>query len=265
MTADTKPTKKKAADEVTDRLRRAILSGDFEVGTHLPGERELSERLGISRLTLRSAIARLRAEGLVRPEHGAGTRVLDYRESGGVDLIGYLAQHSLEGGQVPLALLHDLLEVRRMVAVEMLGLVTERAEPLELAEMRRHLVEQTALVDDADAFVRADLLFARLLVRSSKNLALELLFNTIQRIVNEHRGFEAAFLVNTQGTLRAYDRLLDLVEKRDPRRVRKMTRRLLTQLDRVTLDRLAALTGLTHPLDPEHPKPPTTQTQEKAQ
>lgn len=255
MTTETKIPKKKAADGATEMLRRAILAGDFEVGSHLPGERELSERLGVSRLTLRSAIARLRTEGLLRPEHGAGTRVLDYRESAGVDLIGYLAQQSLEGGQVPLALLHDLLELRRMVAVEMLGLVTSRADPEELAAMRAHLVEQATLVEDASAFVQADLLFARLLVRSSKNLALELLFNTIQRIVNEHRGFEAAFLVNTQGTLRAYDRLLDLVEKRDPRRVRKMTRRLLTQLDRVTLDRLAALAGLTPITNPTTPAP----------
>lgn len=45
-------------------LRRAITSGDLEPGRHLV-ETELSERLGISRGTLREALRQLQQEGLV--------------------------------------------------------------------------------------------------------------------------------------------------------------------------------------------------------
>ncbi len=60
----------KAVDEVTRRVRAAILRGDHPVGTDLPGERELSRTLGVSRLTLRAGLSRLEAEGLVRAVHG---------------------------------------------------------------------------------------------------------------------------------------------------------------------------------------------------
>src|SRR5687768_7988699 len=114
--------RKRAAAQAADRIRDAILVGKHPPGSSLPGERELSETLEVSRLTLRSALARLEAEGLVRPVHGSGTRVLDYRESGGVDLLGYLARLAFEGRIVPVDVLGDLLELRRAVAIEALGL-----------------------------------------------------------------------------------------------------------------------------------------------
>ena len=79
-----RPTpRKRAAEEIADRLRWRILSGEFPAGPSLPPERDLAEDLGVSRLTLRAAMARLETEGLVRPVHGSGNRVLDFRESGG--------------------------------------------------------------------------------------------------------------------------------------------------------------------------------------
>lgn len=50
--------------QVTDRLREAILYGDFEPGEKLV-ERELCDRLGISRTLLREALQHLQAEGLI--------------------------------------------------------------------------------------------------------------------------------------------------------------------------------------------------------
>lgn len=243
MAANAQNIRKRAAEEAADRLRAAILRGDLSAGADLPGERELSERLGVSRLTLRSAIARLEAEGLVQPVHGRGTRVLDFRETGGVDLVGYLAAQAMEGGTVPFALLADLLELRRMVATELVGLVSTRASDDELWEIREHLALQKQLVDSPEEFMAADLQFARLLVRSAHNLALELLFNTVVRIIDSHPGLELAFRANSEQTMAVYDRMLDLIETRDGKRASRVARRLIDRLDRVTLERIGQLTG----------------------
>lgn len=234
-----------AAHDAAERLRRQILLGELAPGTSLPGERELSERLGVSRLTLRAALAELQAQGLIEKVHGAGNRVLDYRETGGIELIAYLARQSIDGGVVPRPLLGELLEVRRMVAVELLGLVCERATPEELRELRQHCASMQPLVDDGPAFMAADLQFARLLVRAGHNLMLELLSNTVRRIVSEHPGFEAAFSVNARATLTVYGRLLELLESRDPAKVRELASRFFEPLDRRTLDRLAEAAALT--------------------
>jgi DNA-binding FadR family transcriptional regulator len=199
----------------------------------------------VSRLTLRSAISRLEAEGLVLAVHGSGTRVLDYRERGGVDLIGYLASQAMDGGVVPFALLRDLLEMRRMIAVELLALVVERATDDDLALLRAHLAHQRTLLGDTEAFKRADLAFARLLVRAGKNLALELLSNTIVRIIEAHPGLDIAFAANAEQTLTVYARLLELLTARDNERVVRVADRLLRHLDHRTLARVSELTGQT--------------------
>lgn len=237
----TNASKPNAAESAAHELRRRILMGEVQPGSLLPGERELAEKLGVSRVTIRSALATLKSEGLVEKVHGAGNRVLDFREHGGVDLIAHLARYAIEGGEVPLRLLGDLLEFRRLVATQVMAVVAERGSPAELQALRDQRARLGDLVDDGPAFMREDLHFARILVRATHNLALELLYNTVQRIITSSPGFEAAFLVNARDTIATYDALLDLLETRDPGRIRKAAPRFLEPLDRKTLDRLGAL------------------------
>lgn len=61
-----------AFESCVEQLGSAIRLGIFRVGTKLPGERELAERLSVSRATLREAISALRAAGLVTTTRGRG-------------------------------------------------------------------------------------------------------------------------------------------------------------------------------------------------
>lgn len=236
--------KKGAAQAAADTLRWRILAGRHKPGAFLPGERELSEELGISRLTLRSALATLESEGLVKAAHGSGTRVLDYRETGGLDLLAHLAKLAL-GGEVPggLDVFASLLEIRRAIAIEAVGLAAERATPEELRAMRDHVAMQEKLIGDPRAFMVADLAFARLIVRATKNLGFELLFNTVERSVENMPGVELAFSMHAPTTVQVYRRLLDRLEARDGERVRKTAARLLYRLDQTTIATLSAAMG----------------------
>jgi GntR family transcriptional regulator len=61
--------------QLADQLRSQIRSGEYAPGARLQSERELSDRHGTSRVTVRQAIAELRAEGLIVAEHGRGLYV----------------------------------------------------------------------------------------------------------------------------------------------------------------------------------------------
>src|SRR5499425_383596 len=74
-------------DAVADRLRGEILAGRIAPGSRLPSERELSLALGVNRLTLRAALARLEAMGLVSTRHGSGTEVVPWRERAGLEAL----------------------------------------------------------------------------------------------------------------------------------------------------------------------------------
>lgn len=235
--------RRRAADETADRIRVRILRGDFVAGSLLPPERELAEDLGISRLTLRSALARLETQGLVRPVHGSGNRVLDYRASGGVDLLGDLAALAWKGGEAPVALFHDLLELRRMLAVEVVGLAAERATEADLERIAAALDELPRHLGDPAAFMAAELRFVRAMIGASGNVALELLGNTLERLLESQPGIEAAFALDAPGAVAVYREILGLLQRREAALARESARRLLGHLDETLIGRVRALTG----------------------
>ncbi|MFI9646138.1 GntR family transcriptional regulator [Streptomyces sp. NPDC052040] len=61
--------------QVAAAIREAILSGEFTPDSPLPSEAQLMTRYGVSRPTVRNAIAALRAEGLIDVRHGKGSFV----------------------------------------------------------------------------------------------------------------------------------------------------------------------------------------------
>lgn len=65
-----------AAEEVRRQILNAIEGGDYGPGDRLPSERALCEMLGVSRVSVREAIAGLEAMGLVQVRHGSGCFVV---------------------------------------------------------------------------------------------------------------------------------------------------------------------------------------------
>ena len=61
--------------QIADRIRHGIAGGEFAEGARLPAEFALAERFGVNRHTVRSAIAALVQEGVLRAEQGRGTFV----------------------------------------------------------------------------------------------------------------------------------------------------------------------------------------------
>ena len=61
--------------QIADRMRLAINNGDFDETGMMPPEMTLAARFGVNRHTVRSAMAALAEEGIVRPIQGIGTRI----------------------------------------------------------------------------------------------------------------------------------------------------------------------------------------------
>jgi GntR family transcriptional regulator, transcriptional repressor for pyruvate dehydrogenase complex len=67
----------KLSTSVVRQIELLILRGILSAGERLPSERDLSERLGVSRPSLRDAIAKLQERGLLSSRAGAGIFVAD--------------------------------------------------------------------------------------------------------------------------------------------------------------------------------------------
>lgn len=71
----TERTAQPAYRRVAADLRQKITEGTYAPGVALPSERALTETYGVSRPTIRDALALLRSEGVVIAEHGRGVFV----------------------------------------------------------------------------------------------------------------------------------------------------------------------------------------------
>ena len=70
-------TDKRLYHTVANQILELIDSGAFPVGTRLPGERDLAERFGVSRVSIREAEIALQAQGRIEIKVGSGVYVLD--------------------------------------------------------------------------------------------------------------------------------------------------------------------------------------------
>ncbi len=68
---------RRLADDIVDRIETLILEGTLKPGERLPAERALAEELGVSRPSLREALQKLVARGLLVSRHGGGTFVAE--------------------------------------------------------------------------------------------------------------------------------------------------------------------------------------------
>ncbi|WP_418593240.1 FCD domain-containing protein [Ponticoccus sp. (in: a-proteobacteria)] len=101
---------------VVRQIERLILRGILRPGERLPSERELSERLGVSRPSLREAVADLSERGLLETRAGAGIFVTEVLGSAfSATLVQLFASHD--------EAVFDYLSFRR----DMEGLAAERA------------------------------------------------------------------------------------------------------------------------------------------
>jgi len=229
-------------DAVTEQLREQILLGGFRPGQRLPAERDLAGTFGINRLTLRAALARLEAAGLIETQHGTGSVVRDYREHGGIETLPKLLQVSREGDpNVYITLVRDLLEVRRTIAAEVIAIAAERHTESDLIAIRAAAQAQNSRTENVVEFARGDLEFARTVVRAAKNLGLELLLNTIARFPDEDPFVATLMYPRPSLQVLHYEIVIGLIASRETAKARELMREALEKIDKLSLNKAKRL------------------------
>jgi DNA-binding FadR family transcriptional regulator len=146
-----------AVAETVERIGRAIGMGLLRPGERLPPEGRLAGDLGISPVTLRNAIAILRAAGLLETHRGRGGGTRVSAEPPALPVAGELPT---EGE------LRDLVDYRIVVEGGAAELAAERATAEQLGHLRELLDEMEA-ADGYDAWAERDTLFHLMLADAS--------------------------------------------------------------------------------------------------
>ncbi|MCH8536838.1 MAG: fatty acid metabolism transcriptional regulator FadR [Alkalimonas sp.] len=148
----------------------SIWNGKFAPGSILPAERELSELIGVTRTTLREVLQRLARDGWLTIQHGKPTKVNNFWETSGLNILETLAR--LDQDRMP-DLVDQLLSARTNIsAIYIRGAIKTHREQAMAA-----FAGADALPDTADAFADFDYNLNHELALNSSNAIYVLILN----------------------------------------------------------------------------------------
>jgi GntR family transcriptional repressor for pyruvate dehydrogenase complex len=162
------PARNKLSDSIIRQIERLILEGALKPGNELPPEREFSARLGVSRPSLREALLKLEARGLVSTRRGGGYAVADVTAPTLTDPLVHLLQQHPPAAFDILELRHGLEEIAAYLA----AMRTNAVDRKVIARRYADLVKTDKGNGDDLKGADADLEFHMAVAEASHNVAL---------------------------------------------------------------------------------------------
>ncbi|KAA0944926.1 MULTISPECIES: FCD domain-containing protein [unclassified Pseudomonas] len=115
---------RRLSDDIVEQLEGMILEGTLKSGERLPAERALAEQFGVSRPSLREAIQKLSAKGLLVSRQGGGNYVVETLGSTFSDPLLCLLENNPEAQR-------DLLEFRQTLEASCAYYAAQRATEVD--------------------------------------------------------------------------------------------------------------------------------------
>lgn len=206
---------KRLYHSVAERIKELVRQGAYPPGSRLPGERDLAEKLGVSRVTVREAQIALEAVGMLDIRVGSGVYVL--RKS------------SEEANAMPDVGAFELTEARSAIESEAAALAAATITAEELDRLDE-IVDQMKTDTDPDSplEVDADREFHLTIARATKNNAMVETVERLWRIRTEkpevRQAYDSICEVNPEKRLKEHQDIANALRKRDPERARKAMR-----------------------------------------
>ncbi len=158
---------RRLSDEVADRVRALIDEKNLEAGMKLPAERQLAMQLGVSRNSLREALAKLVSEGVLLSRRGGGTFIRwrhdTWSEQNIVQPLKTLMADDPDYS-------FDILEARYAIEASTAWHAAMRATPGEKEKIQ--LCFEATLSEDPDLASQADVRFHLAIAEASHNIVL---------------------------------------------------------------------------------------------
>jgi GntR family transcriptional repressor for pyruvate dehydrogenase complex len=228
---------RRASDEVLAVLVDAIRGGLYEPGDALPPERDLAERLNVSRKVLRDAIDILRRWEIVSVRRGSGGGTV-------IESLEHLTQVCASIQGETRASLRSLLEVRRPVECTGALLAAERATEDQHALLRRLVLMLDDVVDRPKEFWELDIRFHFAVAEFSGNpycsMFLRDIFNRMS-VIRQQFPYAHVPHVQAMANQRA---TLDAIVSRDPARILATMDEHLADLEYVLLGQRLTAPGV---------------------
>lgn len=154
---------------------RSIWNNHFPPGSDLPAERDLADKIGVTRTTLREVLQRLARDGWLNIQHGKPTKVNNVWETSGLNLLETLVR--LDNTRLP-SIIESMLSARTNIAT----IYIQRAFKTAPQDALKVFQPLEQLADNASAYTEFDYDVFRKLAFISDNPIYGLILNSFKKL-----------------------------------------------------------------------------------
>jgi DNA-binding FadR family transcriptional regulator len=208
------------SEAIVEQIRTLIRGEQLRPGDRLPSERDLGERMGVSRVTVREALRVLEAGGLVEIKVGArGGAFVTSPSSAkiGADLADLITLSPLTAT--------DVTEARQVFELSIIPLVVARATEQDIAELREMVKQHQAALRGGEYSMPMSAAFHVRLAASTHNAAIEMLVHSFHGplLMSLREAQVAAPLMGHRGTSEHRD-VVEAIAAGDTERAQEIMR-----------------------------------------
>jgi len=212
-------------EQVIERLRAHVEAAGLATGDRLPPERQLAERLGVSRSSVAQATMVLEVQGLVEIRHGGGV---------------YLRHDTLDAEPVADLVarkkrLPDILDARDALETKLAELAAARHTEEDLHRIGSALEEMRRQVAAGEAPLEGDRLFHAAVATAAHSQLLSAFYEEIQAEVGVSRAESLRQLGRPRQSLADHERIAAAIRARKPRAAAAAMHRHVDHVSRVRL------------------------------
>lgn len=207
--------KKNIVEDVFEQIKDKIVSEAWQAGQKIPSENELCSMFNVSRVSVRSAVQKLRDLGLITTRHGKGSFVSERATNFDIHMTAPIMNLSEKE-------FLDIMEFRNLLETKCIELAVERADDDDIAAIERALNEMKAHQHDYTKYSIADYQFHLAIVKASKNELFVHIMDRIKNVYYYHLTELNRVLADMEDSVSGHTQQLEAIKSRDMEAVRRL-------------------------------------------
>lgn len=224
--------KRPLKDQISDKLAYMIHSGLLRPDDVLPSERRLAETLGVSRESVRAAIAVLQAQRLVEVSQGSRTRVIGPGKATLPETVRGLERLKDRS-------FDEVSEARERVEEQVVRLAATRIGKAALARLEQLVREQESMLEDPVSFQISDQEFHSTLYAGCGNALLADVMSDFYAYALDYRRCALQRKGAIARSVADHRAVVEALKTRDPERAAEAMNLHLQQVRKTTLKEMA--------------------------
>ena len=202
----------KLYQQIEAALSEEIAEGVFKPGDALPPERDLMERFGVGRPSVREALFSLSRRGLIEVGSGRRPRVVEPSFDVVLNEVDVIARQALRRREN----IFHLMELRRILECALVRKLAIEAADDQLAELSEKLKENEEALGDLQRFWRTDSNFHKAIARMSGNPVLPIIVEMVLTLLIDNRKVTLSMPGSAERALKDHRAIFNAISARQP-------------------------------------------------